>query len=68
MEIRKRVARSTGKQEIALDTVLGEMIARSRELQLRATGRKNQLVIDLAILLAARRAEFAYRGRDWHAL
>jgi hypothetical protein len=67
-EIRKRVARSTGKQEIALDTVLGEMIARSRELKLRASGRKNQLVIDLAILLAARSAEFAYRGRDWHAL
>ena len=67
-EIRRRVALSTGKHELALDTVLGEMIARARELKLRATGRKNQLVIDLAILLAARSAEFAYRGRDWHAL
>ena len=67
-EIRRRVARSTGKQELALDTVLGEMIARARELKLRATGRKSQLVIDLAILLAARSTEFAYRGRDWHAL
>lgn len=67
-EIRRRVARSTGKHELALDTVLGEMIARARELKLCAVGRKSQLVIDLAILLAARSAEFAYRGRDWHAL
>ena len=67
-EIRRRVAHSTGTHELVLDTVLGEMIARARELRLRAVGRKNQLVIDLAILLAARSAEFAYRGRDWHAL
>ncbi|HEB88568.1 MAG TPA: hypothetical protein ENI85_03270 [Deltaproteobacteria bacterium] len=67
-EIRRRVARSTGKHELVLDTVLGEMIARARELKLRATGPKRQLVIDFAILLAARSAEFAYRGRDWHAL
>ena len=67
-EIRRRVARSTGKHELALDTVLGEMIARSRELKLRAVGRQKQLVIDFAILLAARSAEFVYRGRDWHAL
>lgn len=67
-EIRRRVARSTGKHELALDTILVEMIARARELKLRAPGRKNQLVIDFAILLAARSAEFAYRGRDWHAL
>ena len=67
-EIRRMVARSTGKHELALDTVLGEMIARSRELKLRAVGRQKQLVIDFAILLAARSAEFVYRGRDWHAL
>ena len=62
------VARSTGKHELALDTVLGEMIARSRELKLRAVGRQHTLVIDFAILLAARSAEFVFRGRDWHAL
>ena len=54
--------------ELTLDIVLGEMIARARELKLRAVGRRKQLVIDLAILLAARSAEFAYRRRDWHAL
>ena len=47
---------------------LEEMIARSRELKLRAVGRQRQLVIDFAILLAARSAEFVYRGRDWHVL
>jgi hypothetical protein len=67
-EIRRRVVRSTGKHELALDIVLGEMIARARELKLRAAGRKSQLVIDLTVLLAARSASFAYRGRDWHAL
>ena len=66
--IRRMVARSTGKQELALDAVLGEMIARSRELGLRAVGPTPQLVLDFAILLAARSAEFLYRGRDWHAL
>ncbi|MAG33500.1 MAG: hypothetical protein CL908_21700 [Deltaproteobacteria bacterium] len=67
-EIRRMVARSTGKHELALDTVLGEMIARARELKLRAVGPGRQLVVDFAILLAARSAEFVYRGRDWHAL
>jgi len=67
-EIRRLVARSTGKHELALDTVLGEMIARSRELKLRAVGKQADLVTSFAILLAARSAEFVYRGRDWHAL
>ena len=67
-EIRRNVARSTGKNEFALDVVLGEMIARSRELKLRAVGQKRQLIVDFSILLAARSVEFLYRGRDWHAL
>jgi hypothetical protein len=67
-EIRRMVARATGKQELGLDTVLREMIARSRELNLRAVGSKRDLIGDFAILLAARSAEFVYGGRDWHAL
>jgi len=67
-EIRRLVARSTGKHELALDSVLGEMIARARELKLRSAGRTQQLVVDLAILLSARSAEFGTRGKDWHAL
>ena len=67
-EIRQMVARATGRHELALDTVLGEMIARARELKLRAVGRKQRMIVDFAILLAARSTEFLYRGRDWHAL
>ena len=67
-EIRQMVARATGKHELALDAVLGEMIARCRELKLRAVGRKRELVVDFAILLAARSTEFLIRGGDWHAL
>jgi hypothetical protein len=66
--IRRMVARSTGKHELALDAVLREMIVRSRELGLRAVGPKRDLIGDFAILLAARSVEFVYRGRDWHAL
>ncbi len=66
--IRRMVKRSTGKHELALDVVLREMIVRATELQLRATGPQSQLVVDFAILLAARSAEFVYRGRDWQAL
>jgi hypothetical protein len=67
-QIRRMVARSTGKHALALDTILGEMIVRARELKLRATGPEQALVVDLAILLAARSVEVLYRGRDWHAL
>jgi len=67
-EIRRLVARSTGKHELALDSVLGEMISRSRELRLRASEPRMSLVVDLAILLSARSAEFGTRGKDWHAL
>lgn len=67
-EIRRMVARSTGKQELALDCVLVEMIARSRELGLRAVGRKRQLIVDMAILLSARSAVFGTCGKDWLAL
>jgi hypothetical protein len=66
-QIRKRVINGTGGHPLALDTVLGEMIARCRELKLRAVGQR-QLEVDLAILLAARSVEYAYRRREWHTL
>jgi len=66
-KIRRRVAKATGKHELALDMVLGDMIARCRELGLRAPSGRS-LAVDFAILLAARSVEYVYRGRDWHAL
>jgi hypothetical protein len=68
VQIRRRVARATGRHELVLDAVLGEMIERSRELQLRAVGPRQRLAVDFAILLAARSAEFVSRRRDWHVL
>jgi hypothetical protein len=67
-EIRRLVARSTGRHELALDSILIEMIGRTRELGLRAVGRQRQLVVDLAILVSSRSAAFGYPGKDWHAL
>ena len=68
--IRHMVGQSTGKHEYALDVVLGEMVHRCRELRLRAVGREKDLLVDLAILVAARSTEYVYRyrGRDWHAM
>jgi hypothetical protein len=67
-EIRRLVAKGTGSHPLALDTVLSEMIARCQQLKLRAVGARRALLLDLAILLAARSVEYVYRGREWHAL
>ncbi len=66
--LRRMVARHTGKHELALDVVLGDMIARARELGLRTAGSPRALLIEFAILLAARSVEYVYRGREWHTL
>ena len=66
--IRKMVAQGTGKREYALEVVLKDMIARCRELDLRVGHPTEDILIDFAILLAARSVEYVYRGREWHAL
>lgn len=66
--IRKMVAQGTGKREYALEVVLKDMIARCRELDLRVGHSPEDILIDFAILLAARSVEYVYRGREWHAL
>jgi hypothetical protein len=66
--IRRMVARGTGKREYALEVVLRDMIDRCRELGLRMTGREEDVLMDFAILLAARSVEYVYRGREWHSL
>lgn len=68
VKIRQMVARSTGEHPLALDTVLKEMIDRCRELKLRVRGSHRQLLVDLAILLAARSVEYVYRRKDWHVV
>jgi hypothetical protein len=67
-QLRRMVARHTGKHELALEVVLGDLIARARELGLRAPRHSRALLVELAILLAARSVEYVYRAREWHAL
>lgn len=66
--VRRMVARGTGKHEYAVDLVVKEMIHRSRELGLRCSRDADELLVDLAILIAARAVEYVYRGREWHSM
>ena len=68
VRIRRQVARCTGRHEYAIDLVLREMIARCRKLELRAASPTDQLINDLAVLVAARSVEFVYQRREWHAM
>ena len=69
-DIRGLVAKWTGEYQVTLDTVMGDMIGRCRELRLRAVGPERRLVTDFAVLLTVKTMHFLYsaRQRDWIAL
>src|SRR6201999_993997 len=69
-QIRQVVARWTGENQLTLDAVLDDMIARCRELDLRATGPERKLVTDFTVLLTAKtmHALFGPSRRKWIAL
>jgi hypothetical protein len=69
-QIRQLVARWTGENQLTLDAVLDDMISRCRELDLRAAGSKQKLVINFSILLTAKtmHALFGPSRRKWIAL
>jgi hypothetical protein len=69
-EIRDRVCRWTGEYAFTLDSVLGDMIGRCRELHLRARGHDRQLLTDFTVLLTVKTMHYLYsaRTRDWIAL
>jgi hypothetical protein len=69
-DIRRVVSKWTGEYQFTLDTVLGDMIGRCRELKLRVGGHERQLLTDFMVLLTARTMEFiAQHGRrDWIAV
>src|SRR5215813_11866684 len=52
--IRKLVARWTDENQLTLDAVLDDMIARCREQYLRAVGSERKLVINFIVLLTAK--------------
>ena len=68
--VRKLVAKWTGEYQLTLDAVLDDMIARCRELNLRAVGPEQKLVIDFTVLLTAKtmHALFGPSRRRWIAL
>src|SRR3974390_2109573 len=68
--IRQLVARWTGENQLTLDAVLDDMIARCREHDLRAVGSERKLVIDFTVLLTAKtmHALFGPSRRKWIAL
>jgi Leu/Phe-tRNA-protein transferase len=68
--IRQIVSRWTGEYQLTLDKVLDDMIARCRELRLRAVGPERQLIVDFAVLLTASTVHSLYSPsrRQWIAL
>jgi hypothetical protein len=69
-EIQQMVAKWTREYRPALDAVLNDMIARCRDLRLRAAGPERQLVVDFALLLMARTVDSLYSParRQWIAV
>ncbi len=68
--IRQTVSKWTGEHQLTLDAVLEDMIARCRNLKLRAVGAEPQLVMDFTVLLAAKTVHSLHgssRGK-WLAL
>jgi Putative zinc-binding metallo-peptidase len=68
--IRRLVSKWTGEYQLTLDAVLDEIVARCRELDLRAVGSERQLVVEFTVLLTAKtmHALFGPSRRRWIAL
>ena len=68
--MRELVAKWTGEYQLTFDAVLEDMIARCRELKLRAVGPERQLVMEFTVLLTAKtmHALFGQSRRKWIAL
>lgn len=69
-KIRQMVSKWTGEYQLTLDTVLDDMIARCRELNLRAVGSERELRINFTVLLTAETVHSLYSQsrRKWFAL
>ena len=64
------MAKWTGEYQLTLDSVLDEMIARCRELKLRAVGTQRELIFNFTVLLTAKTVHSLYSPsrREWFAL
>jgi hypothetical protein len=70
VKIRSMVAKWTGEYQLTLDAVLDDMIARCRELKLRAVGSERQLRTEFTVLLTSVMVHSLYGPlrRKWFAL
>src|SRR6266849_8033959 len=68
--VRQLVAKWTGEYQLTLDAVLDDIVARCRELNLRAVGPERELIIEFTVLLTAKtmHALFGPSRRRWIAL
>jgi hypothetical protein len=68
--IRHIVSKWTGEYQLTLDAVFNDMIARCRELKLRAVGSERQLRMDFTVLLTAKTVDQLHSSsrRKWLAL
>jgi len=68
--VRELVAKWTGEYQLTLDAVLDDIIARCRELNLRAVGPERKLVMEFTVVLTAKtmHALFGPSRRRWIAL
>lgn len=69
-KLRPLVAKWTGEYQLTLDTIIDRMIARCRDLKLRAPGKESELFMNFAVLLTAQTAQMIYHRprREWIAL
>jgi hypothetical protein len=69
-ELRRMVAKWTGEYQLTLDFVLNDMIARCREMNLRAVGPDRKLLSDLIVVFTAQVVHSVYNPsrRMWLAV
>ena len=70
VRIRRMISKWTGEYQLTLDAILDAMIARCRDLKLRAPGSERQLVMDFIVLLTAKTVHSHYSPsrREWFTL
>jgi hypothetical protein len=67
-DVCRRVARWTGEYQYTIDQVLGDMIARCRELNLRLTKPEDQAKLEFTTLLTVQTMNYLHSGRHRVAL
>ncbi len=65
--IRQAVSKWTGEYQLTLDSVFDAMIARCRQLKLRAAGSERELVTAFTVLLTAKTVHSLYSPSRWES-